>query len=57
MAVLEAVCTKHNIDINALYGDLSKKDREKILYGVPGTFELTYITKIDENRTHKSKYE
>lgn len=35
IAVLEAVCTKHGIDINAMYGDLSKKDREKILYGVP----------------------
>ncbi|MDD2694139.1 MAG: excinuclease ABC subunit UvrA [Candidatus Gracilibacteria bacterium] len=57
IAVLEAVCEKHNIDIHAMYGDLSKKDREKILYGVPGTFELSYVSKIDEERTHKSKYE
>ena len=57
MAVLEAMCTPHGIKIDTVYGDMSKKDREKILFGVPGTFELNYIGKYDEGKTHKAKYE
>lgn len=39
------------------YGDLSEKEKKKILYGIPGTFELNYITRFDEGKTHKAKYE
>lgn len=56
-AVVEAVCAKHGIDMNMVYGDLSKKDKEKILYGVPWTFELSYVSKFEEWKTHKAKYE
>ena len=56
-AVVEAVAKKYNIDMNSLFWSLPKKDKEKILYGVPGTFELEYVSKFDEWKTHKAKYE
>ncbi len=56
-AVLEAMCQKYDIKTDIMYGELSQKDREKILFGVPWTFELNYIWKFDEGKTHKAKYE
>ena len=56
-AVLESMCQKSSIKIDIMYGDLSKKDREKVLFGVPWTFELNYVGKFEEGKTHKAKYE
>ncbi len=48
---------KQSIPLNVPYNALSEKEKEKILYGVSGTFELNYITRFDEGKTHKAKYE
>ncbi len=56
-AVLEAMAIKQSIPLNVPYNALSEKEKEKILYGVSGTFELNYITRFDEGKTHKAKYE
>lgn len=42
-AVLEVVCEHERIDINMPYSGLTEKERKKILYGVPGSFEIPYI--------------
>ena len=56
-AVVDAVAEKYDINMNSAFWSLSQKDKEKILYGVPGTFELEYVSKFDEGKTHKAKYE
>jgi excinuclease UvrABC ATPase subunit len=48
MSVLETVCEKEKIDIKIPYKNLTEKERKKILYGVPGTFIIPYITKYNE---------
>lgn len=57
IAVVEAVAKKYNISLLLPFSNLSLKDKEKILYGVPGSFELTYVSKFDEGKLHKAKYE
>ncbi len=56
-AVVEAVCLRHNIDKNVPYKRLKAQDKEKILYWVEWTFEIGYISKFDEGKSHKAKYE
>lgn len=56
-AVLEVVCKSENIDIKAPYAKLTEKERKKILYGVPWSFEIPYISKFDEGKSHRAKYE
>lgn len=51
------MCQKHDIDVQIPYSKLSPKDREKVLYGVSGTYEVTYVSKFDEGKAHKAKYE
>ncbi len=36
---------------------MKTKDRQKILYGVPGSFELAYLGKNQDGKVHKSRYE
>ena len=55
--LLEVVCRHENIDMNTLYGELGEKERKKILYWVPGSFEIPYVGKFEEGKTHRSKYE
>jgi len=55
--LLEAVCTKENIAFEKPWKTLSEKDKKKILYGVSGTFEISYIGKHNDGKIHKSKYE
>ncbi len=55
--VLEAMCLRHGIDMHIEYTKLSKKDTEKVLYGVDGTFEINYVSRHDDGKTHKAKYE
>lgn len=39
------------------FGKLSSSAKKKILYGVPGAFEIPYISKYDEGKSHRAKYE
>jgi excinuclease ABC subunit A len=55
--LLDAVCAKEGIDSKKPWKSLSEKDRKKILYGVPGSFEISYIGKQNDGKIHKSKYE
>ncbi|NRH20588.1 excinuclease ABC subunit UvrA [Candidatus Gracilibacteria bacterium] len=55
--LLEAVCTQEGISMNTSWSLLKEKDRKKILYGVPGSFELSYLGKGNDGKTHKAKYE
>lgn len=55
--VLEAMCLRHGIDMHIEYTKLSVKDTEKVLYGVDGTFEINYVSRHDDGKTHKAKYE
>ena len=57
MLLLEAVCTKEGISMNTSWSLLKPKDRQKILYGVPGSFELSYLSKHQDGKVHKSRYE
>ncbi len=36
---------------------MKPKDRQKILYGIPGSFELAYLGKHQDGKVHKSRYE
>ncbi len=36
---------------------MKAKDRQKILYGVPGSFELSYLGKNNDGKIHRSRYE
>jgi excinuclease UvrABC ATPase subunit len=51
------VAEKEGINMHKAYKDLTDKERKKILYGVSGSFEIAYIGKHDEGKTHKAKYE
>ena len=55
--LLEAVCKKEDISMNTSWSLLPPKDRKKILYGVPGTFELSYVGKHSDGKVHRSRYE
>ena len=57
MLLLEAVCTKEGISMNTSWSLMKPKDRQKILYGVPGSFELAYLGKHQDGKVHKSRYE
>lgn len=56
-AVLEVVGTNEGIDMNVPFGELGDREKKKILYGVTGTFDIPYVSKYDEGRSHKAKYE
>ena len=43
--------------MNRPYGELGEIEKKKVLYGVPGGFEVPYVGKFDEGRTHRAKYE
>lgn len=43
--------------MNRSFSLLSAGDKKKILYGVPGYFELEYVGKHNDGKTHRSKYE
>jgi hypothetical protein len=36
---------------------MKPKDQQKILYGVPGSFELSYLGKNNDGKIHKARYE
>ncbi|MBC7498257.1 excinuclease ABC subunit UvrA [Candidatus Gracilibacteria bacterium] len=55
--LLEAVCTKEDIPRNTSWSLMKPKDRQKILYGVAGSFELAYLSKHQDGKIHKSRYE
>ncbi len=55
--LLESVCKTEKIDINTPWKKLSEKDRKKILFGVPGYFEMNYVSKGSEGKIHRSRYE
>lgn len=57
MMLIEAVAKKENISINTSWSLLSEKDKKKILYGVPGKFEVQYVTRGSDDRMHYSRYE
>lgn len=56
-SVVEQVCLAHKIDLHTPYGELKKSEREKILYGVPGMFDVQYTSKFEEGKSHKVRYE
>jgi excinuclease ABC subunit A len=56
-AVLDVVCKSEGIETTVPYKNLSDKEKKKILYGVPGSFEIPYISKFDEGKSHRAKYE
>jgi excinuclease UvrABC ATPase subunit len=56
-AVLDEVCRVEAIDMHTPYKNLSSKDTKKILYGVPGVFEIAYVGKFEEGKSHRAKYE
>lgn len=55
--LLETVCKKEWIPFHTSFSLLTEKDKKKILYGVPGTFEIEYVWKQSDGKTHRSKYE
>ena len=55
--LLEAVCKRENISINTSFSLLPEKDKKKILYGVSGYFEIDYVGKNNDGKTHRAKYE
>jgi excinuclease ABC subunit A len=55
--LLDAVCKSEWIDINTPWKKLTEKDKKKIFYGVPGSFEISYVTKHHDGKMHRSKYE
>lgn len=55
--VLEAVSVREKIDMHVPFGELSDKDKKKILYGVTGSFEIPYVGKHDDGKIHKARYE
>ncbi len=55
--VLETVCKIEKIDITVPFGTLSAPLQKKVLYGVPGTFDIPYISKYDEGKNHRARYE
>jgi hypothetical protein len=55
--LLESVCKRENISINTSFSLLSEKDQKKILYGVPGYFEIEYVGKNNDGKLHRAKYE
>ncbi len=56
-AVLEVVCRHENIDMASHFSTLPASDKKKVLFGVPWSFEIPYISKYDEGKAHKAKYE
>lgn len=56
-AVLESMCTAESINMHTSYGKLSDAERKKVLYGVSGTFDVSYVSKFEDGRSHKAKYE
>ena len=55
--VVEAVSIREKIDMHVPFGELGEKEKKKILYGVPGTFEIPYVGKHDDGKIHKARYE
>jgi excinuclease ABC subunit A len=55
--LLESVCKSEWIDMATPWKKLTEKERKKILYGVPGYFEMAYVTKHSDGKIHRSKYE
>jgi excinuclease ABC subunit A len=55
--LLEAVCKKEDIPMNTSWSLMKPKDRQKILYGVSGSFELSYLGKNNDGKVHKARYE
>lgn len=55
--LVETVCEKEGIDVNKPFGKLPEKDKKKILYGVPGTFEMSYVGKDNDGKIHRARYE
>lgn len=55
--LLEAVCKKEGISMDRSFSLLSEKEKKKILYGVPGYFEIDYVGKNNDGKTHRAKYE
>jgi excinuclease ABC subunit A len=55
--LLDAVCQKEGVDMNIPWKKLTDKDKKKILYGVSGYFEMSYVGKQSDGKIHRSKYE
>lgn len=55
--LLDSVSQSEKIDINTPWKKLTEKDKKKILYGVPGYFDISYIGKQNNWKIHRSKYE
>jgi len=43
--------------MNTPWKNLSDKDKKKILYGVSGYFEMSYVGKNHDGKIHRSRYE
>ncbi len=55
--LLESMCKEEKIPMNTSWSLLKSKDKQKILYGVPWSFELNYLGKNNQGKVHNSKYE
>lgn len=55
--LLESMCKEEKIPMNTSWSLLKSKDKQKILYGVPWYFELSYLGKNNQGKVHNSKYE
>lgn len=55
--LLETVCREEGIPMNRSFSLLSATEKKKVLYGVPGYFEIEYIGKNNDGKKHRSKYE
>jgi excinuclease ABC subunit A len=55
--LLDSVCKKEWISTDIPYETLDKKQKEKILYWVSWTFEVEYVTKWNDGKIHKARYE
>lgn len=55
--LLEVVSKSENIDLHTPFRQLDEKEKKKVLYGVSGSFNIPYISKNDDGRSHFSRYE
>lgn len=55
--LVESVSSKEDIDMNTPWKNLSEWMKKKILFWVNGQFDVSYITKGSDGKTHKARYE
>ncbi len=55
--LLESVCKREKIPTDIAYKKLTSSQKQKVLYGVEWYFEIEYVGKHHDGKTHRAKYE